>query len=127
MPPLKPEYWKILRRKIEVALKTARELASWQPLKGSSDNDLLPELSTIVARSRDLARNHRVASGAIQTLTDNIVGVGFRLSAKFVEQPLMNFLLKILTNLCKIQILKEFCSILTAPVGKSMDVRSYRI
>lgn len=64
------------------ASRTLRELASWQPLKGSADNDLLPELSTIVARSRDLARNHGVASGAIQTLTDNVVGVGFRLSAK---------------------------------------------
>lgn len=61
---------------------TARELSSWQPLKGSADNDLLPELSTIVSRSRDLARNHGVASGAIQTLSDNIVGTGFRLSAK---------------------------------------------
>lgn len=61
---------------------TTRELSSWQPLKGSADNDLLPELSTIVSRSRDLARNHGVASGAIQTLSDNIVGTGFRLSAK---------------------------------------------
>lgn len=61
---------------------TARELSSWQPTQGSADNDLLPELSTIVSRSRDLARNHGVAAGAIQTLNDNIVGVGFRLSAK---------------------------------------------
>ena len=61
---------------------TARELASWKPSKGSADNDLLPELSTIVARSRDLSRNHGVASGAIQTLNDNIVGTGLRLSAK---------------------------------------------
>lgn len=61
---------------------TARELSSWQPLRGSADNDLLPELATIVSRSRDLARNHGVAAGAIQTLNDNIVGVGFRLSAK---------------------------------------------
>ncbi len=61
---------------------TARELSSWQPTHGSADNDLLPELSTIVSRSRDLARNHGVAAGAIQTLNDNIVGVGFRLSAK---------------------------------------------
>lgn len=64
------------------ASTTARELSSWQPLKGSADNDLLPELSTIVSRSRDLARNHGVAAGAIQTLSDNVVGVGFRLSAK---------------------------------------------
>ena len=61
---------------------TARELASWKPSMGSADNDLLPELSTIVARSRDLSRNHGVASGAIQTLNDNIVGTGLRLSAK---------------------------------------------
>ena len=45
---------------------TARELSSWQPLRGSADNDLLPELSTIVSRSRDLARNHGVAAGAIR-------------------------------------------------------------
>jgi capsid protein len=64
------------------ASTAARELASWQPVKGSADNDLLPELATIVSRSRDLARNHGVASGAIQTLNDNIVGVGLRLSAK---------------------------------------------
>ncbi len=64
------------------ASRTLREIASWQPVKGSADNDLLPELSTIVARSRDLARNHGVAGGAIQTLSDNIVGLGFRLSAK---------------------------------------------
>ena len=64
------------------ASTTARELSSWQPTQGSADNDLLPELSTIVSRSRDLARNHGVAAGAIQTLNDNIVGVGFRLSAK---------------------------------------------
>ena len=44
---------------------TARELSSWQPLRSSADNDLLPELDTIVARSCDLARNHGVAAGAI--------------------------------------------------------------
>lgn len=60
----------------------ARELASWRPVQGSADNDLLPELQTIVSRSRDLSRNHGVAAGAVQTLTDNIVGTGLRLSAK---------------------------------------------
>ena len=64
------------------ASRVARELSSWQPLNGSADSDLLPELSTIVARSRDLSRNHGVASSAIQTLTDNVVGVGFRLYSR---------------------------------------------
>lgn len=66
----------------KAASHALREIASWQPGNGSADSDLLPELSTMVARSRDLSRNHGVASGAIQTLTDNIVGTGFRLSAK---------------------------------------------
>jgi lambda family phage portal protein len=60
---------------------TARELSSWRPVAGSPDADLLDELPTLVSRSRDLARNHGVASGAIQTLTDNVVGTGLRLSA----------------------------------------------
>ncbi len=60
---------------------TSRELSSWQPNLGSADSDLLYELPTLVARSRDLTRNHGVAAGAIQTLTDNIVGTGLRLAA----------------------------------------------
>lgn len=60
---------------------TARELASWLPPVGSPDADLIGELPTLVARSRDLVRNHGVAAGAIQTLVDNVVGGGLRLSA----------------------------------------------
>lgn len=60
---------------------TARELASWRPGNGSADSDLLPELDTLVSRSRDLTRNHGVASGAAQTMVDNVVGTGLRLVA----------------------------------------------
>lgn len=35
-----------------------------------------------MSRSRDLVRNNGIASGAIQTLTDNIVGTGLRLAAQ---------------------------------------------
>ena len=66
----------------KAASQTLREIASWLPGRGSADSDLLPELDTIVARSRDLTRNHGIAAGAMQTLSDNIVGTGFRLSAK---------------------------------------------
>ncbi len=64
------------------ASHTARELSSWLPAQGSADSDLLDELPTLVSRSRDLIRNHGVASGGIQTLVDNVVGTGLRLSAK---------------------------------------------
>ena len=60
----------------------ARELASWLPPWMSADAELLPEQPALVARSRDLGRNHGIASGAFQTLVDNVVGTGLRLSAK---------------------------------------------
>src|SRR5262245_48445262 len=58
-----------------------KELSTWLPVLGSPDADLLPELGALVARSRDLARNHGIAASSLQTLTDNIVGYGLRLSA----------------------------------------------
>ena len=57
------------------------DLSSWQPQLGSADADLNNELATLVSRSRDLVRNNGVASGAVQTLVDNVVGTGLRLSA----------------------------------------------
>lgn len=60
---------------------TEREISSWLPTLGSADAELSYERSTLVSRSRDLVRNHGVASGAIQTLVDNVVGGGLRLSA----------------------------------------------
>lgn len=59
-----------------------RDTAAWRPRRGSADADLLPELDTMRGRSRDLGRNNGVARGIIQTIVDNVVGVGLRLSAK---------------------------------------------
>lgn len=59
-----------------------RSMATWNPVAGSADSDLLDELDTMVPRSRDLVRNNGLASGAIQTLTDNVVGSVLRLSSK---------------------------------------------
>lgn len=60
-----------------------RELASWRPSLTSVDNELngFP-WETIAARSRDLSRNHGLASGAVQTRQDSIVGTGLRLSLR---------------------------------------------
>lgn len=59
----------------------AREFATWQPSSGSADADLLPAIGTLRSRSRDLGRNNGIASGTHQTLADNIVGTGPRLSS----------------------------------------------
>jgi lambda family phage portal protein len=54
----------------------ARELASWNPLAGSADADLDFDLPTLRSRSRDLVRNHGIAGGGIQSIVDNVVGIG---------------------------------------------------
>jgi len=55
-------------------------LADWNPLPGSADSDLLPDLDTLTSRSRDLGRNNGLMAGGMQTLRDNIVGAVLRLS-----------------------------------------------
>lgn len=60
----------------------APELARWSPQMLSADGELLPEWGTLVARNRDMIRNHGLASGAVQIHLDNIIGAGLRLSAK---------------------------------------------
>jgi lambda family phage portal protein len=61
---------------------TDSRLSGWIPTAGSADSDLLNELYALTPRSRDLVRNHPVASGAAQTLKDNIVGHQLRLSSQ---------------------------------------------
>jgi capsid protein len=61
------------------ASRAARELKSWNPITLSPDSELNTELPTLVERSRDIARNHGMAAGAVQTLVDNVVGTGLRL------------------------------------------------
>jgi lambda family phage portal protein len=53
----------------------------WNPIAASADADLLPEIGTLAARSRDLSRNNGLMAGGMQTLRDNIVGAQLKLSA----------------------------------------------
>ena len=55
-------------------------MIDWNPISASADADLLPDLGTLTARSRDLGRNNGLVAGAHQTLRDNIVGAVLRLS-----------------------------------------------
>ena len=50
-------------------------------MAGSADADLLPDLDTLMSRSRDLSRNNGLMAGAVQTNKDNIIGAVLRLSA----------------------------------------------
>lgn len=59
-----------------------KELALWRPMRSSADSELLPEMDMMVARTRDLIRNHGIASGAVQTHLDHAIGTGLRLVSK---------------------------------------------
>lgn len=60
----------------------SQELGAWHPMLQSPDADYLPGRDIIVARSRDLVRNSGWASSALTRHLDNVIGTGFRLSAK---------------------------------------------
>lgn len=62
------------------ASRVRKQLANWLPRRNHPDADLLPDQDMLVARSRDLDRNNGVAAGGFQTLQDNVVGIGLRLS-----------------------------------------------
>lgn len=50
----------------------------FNPTQSSADAALLPELKTLRDRSRDLARNHYAARGALRTITANEIRSGLR-------------------------------------------------
>jgi lambda family phage portal protein len=62
------------------ASRIRKQLHNWQPARATADADLLPDYDMLIARSRDLNRNNGVAAGAFQSLQDNTVGTGLRLS-----------------------------------------------
>lgn len=64
------------------ASRSHPDMQQWNPRLGSPDADMLRDQPVIASRSRDLIRNHGVASGALQTLTDNILGTGLWLAPK---------------------------------------------
>jgi lambda family phage portal protein len=57
-----------------------KQLSNWLPIRAAADAELLSDMGTLVARSRDLDRNNGVVAGAFQTITDNAIGPGLRLS-----------------------------------------------
>jgi lambda family phage portal protein len=62
------------------ASRIRKQLHNWLPSRATADADLLPDADMLIARSRDLNRNNGVAAGAFQSLQDNTVGTGLRLS-----------------------------------------------
>ena len=63
------------------ASQSRRSLAGWNVLASDADGDLLRDLPTLRARTRDLVRNSPVAGGAVNTTVTHVVGTGLALQA----------------------------------------------
>lgn len=59
-----------------------RELEGWWPSLLSADDEALDARDTLVARARDLYRNHPVVHGAVDKIADAVIGSRVMLDAK---------------------------------------------
>lgn len=59
-----------------------RELEGWWPSLLSADDEALDARDTLVARARDLYRNHPVIHGAVNKIADAVIGSRVMLDAK---------------------------------------------
>jgi lambda family phage portal protein len=64
------------------ARRDRRQTKNWQAMGGSADNATLPDLQELRNRSRDLVRNAPIATGAINTVVTNTIGVGLKLQSR---------------------------------------------
>lgn len=61
---------------------TARDVASWHAPRLSADAEILPNLGTLVGRTRDLDRNNGIAESGFRTVVDNVLGSGLRVTPR---------------------------------------------
>ncbi|MFM1991331.1 MAG: hypothetical protein RJA99_4288 [Pseudomonadota bacterium] len=64
------------------ASEVARSMRSWFTWGRSADADIVGSLPQLRARSRDLARNHALAGGALHTIVTRTVGTGLALQLR---------------------------------------------
>lgn len=82
-PQLLDQYERpIVRAQAHDAAAYGRELGGWNPRQYSADGEWLGELEKSRDRLDDLIRNNGLASAAVQTHVDNIVGSGLLLNCR---------------------------------------------
>ncbi len=58
--------------------RSNKNTAGWDVSMGSADADTLPHIDPLRWQARDLDRNNPLASGALDTIVDNVVATGLR-------------------------------------------------
>lgn len=72
----------------QAAKRELAALRNFNPRARTADEDALPGLSDMRARSRELLRNAPIATGAVNTVVTNVVGTGLRCSAQVDRKTL---------------------------------------
>lgn len=62
----------------EAASKTMRRIRNWTVSQGSPDGETIQDLPTLRQRSRDLVRNEPFGRGAVNVLTQAVIGRGLK-------------------------------------------------
>jgi lambda family phage portal protein len=63
-------------------------LRNWSPVAGSADRDIIGDLPSLRARTRDAARNQPIAASVINTKVLHVVGTGLKPKAKIDRELL---------------------------------------
>lgn len=72
----------------EGARRDKPSMLTWNPYASSADAATLYDLPTLRARARDLARNNPIATGAVDTQLDHVVGWGLEARARIDREVL---------------------------------------
>ena len=92
--PVRGEQRQVARVRIEAleSFKAGRSgrkpQRNWNPNSRDADSDILGDLPTLRARSRDLERNDPIASSAIHTVATNTAGTGMKLKCEIDHEAL---------------------------------------
>lgn len=70
--------WSMFGGQYTGARTDRRALQEYNPFAQSANADIIGDLPTLRARSRDLCRNAPLAAGAVNTVVKNVVGTGLR-------------------------------------------------
>lgn len=65
-----------------------RQTQKWKVTNGSADADILPDLSTMRERSRDLVRNSPIGGGAVAGVVNSVVGTGLAMQSNIDREAL---------------------------------------
>lgn len=72
----------------EAGVYGTREMEDWHPSLASADDEVLDSREALVARARDLYRNHPVIHGAVNKIADAVIGSRVLLDAKPMHELL---------------------------------------